>query len=159
MLCPPPGIVEYMRRQAGPGSILLERAEDVRRFTRTREVTVVAYFNEHTGEEERGRRREGGRGRRRERGGGGREEEGGRRREGGGGREEEGGRRREGGGEREEERGRRREREEEGERGGKVGGGRKGVEGGRGRWCVYAFVLNVHKDAYYMYTTCICILF
>ena len=58
VLSPPPGIVEYMRRQAGPGSILLERAEDVRRFTRTREVTVVAYFNDHTGEEDGGEGRE-----------------------------------------------------------------------------------------------------
>jgi protein disulfide isomerase len=40
------GIVEYMRRQAGPSSILLERTEDVKKFINKREISVVAYFEE-----------------------------------------------------------------------------------------------------------------
>ena len=39
-----------MQQQAGPSSTLLERAEDVKKFTSTREISVVGYFTEDTGE-------------------------------------------------------------------------------------------------------------
>ena len=45
-----PGIVEYMQQQAGPSSILLEHIEDVKKFTSTRDISVVGYFTEDTGE-------------------------------------------------------------------------------------------------------------
>lgn len=43
------GIVEYMRKQSGPSSILLERAEDIKKFINTREISVVAYFHDNHG--------------------------------------------------------------------------------------------------------------
>ena len=42
-------IVEYMRQQAGPSSILLEQTGDVQRFINQREVSVVGYFHDDTG--------------------------------------------------------------------------------------------------------------
>lgn len=43
------GIVEYMKQQVGPSSILLTRNEEVKKFTNTREVSVVAYFHDDPG--------------------------------------------------------------------------------------------------------------
>ena len=43
------GIVEYMKQQTGPSSILLTRNEEVKKFTNTREISVVAYFHDDPG--------------------------------------------------------------------------------------------------------------
>lgn len=43
------GIVEYMRKQAGPSSIQLEQNGDVRKFINSREISVVGYFSDDTG--------------------------------------------------------------------------------------------------------------
>ena len=43
------GIVNYMKRQAGPSSTLLETVEDVKKFIKSpNEPRVVAYFSEST---------------------------------------------------------------------------------------------------------------
>lgn len=43
------GIVEYMKQQAGPSSILFTRSEEVKKFINTREISVVAYFHDNPG--------------------------------------------------------------------------------------------------------------
>lgn len=45
----PTGIVDYMKQQAGPSSILLEQTEDVKKFINTREIAAVAYFHDNPG--------------------------------------------------------------------------------------------------------------
>lgn len=44
-----PGIVEYMKQQTGPSSILLQRSEEVKKFINTREISVVAYLHDNPG--------------------------------------------------------------------------------------------------------------
>lgn len=44
-----PGIVEYMKQQTGPSSILLQRSEEVKKFINTREISIVAYLHDNPG--------------------------------------------------------------------------------------------------------------
>ena len=45
----PPGIVNYMKRQAGPSSTLLQSAEAVKKFSKSpTEARVVGFFSEST---------------------------------------------------------------------------------------------------------------
>ena len=45
----PTGIVDYMKRQSGPSSTLLQSADEVRKFSKSpMEPRVVAFFSEST---------------------------------------------------------------------------------------------------------------
>ena len=44
----PPGIVQYMQKQVGPSSLLLQSGRQAREFTDSRETRVIGFFSMET---------------------------------------------------------------------------------------------------------------